>query len=57
MGDAIRFSDCTTRTLAPGVGKKDREAERALRVKRWLARCWMREKGIKDLGRVKSEPQ
>lgn len=55
MGNTIRFGDCTTRTLAPGIGKKDREAERALRVKRWLARCWMRSKGIKDLGRVQNE--
>ena len=55
MGNTIRFGDCTTRTLAPGIGKKDREAERALRVKRWLARCWMRSKGLKDLGRTQNE--
>ena len=38
--------------LAPYIGKRDREALRYLRLQRWRARAWMRQKGIRDLGRV-----
>lgn len=35
--------------LAPYVGKKDKDAEKILRLKRWQARRWMRENEIIEI--------
>lgn len=36
--------------LPPYVGSRDNKILAILRLKRWKARLWMREKGIRDLG-------
>ena len=37
--------------LAPFIGKRDKEAEKKLRYKRWKARAWMRENNILTVDR------
>jgi hypothetical protein len=41
--------------LPPYVGTRDRKRLAAMRLQRWRARAWMREKGIRDLGMTKVE--
>ena len=37
--------------LSPFVGRRDKEAEKSLRLKRWKARAWMRENNILTVDR------
>lgn len=38
-------------SLAPLCGRRDKEAEKSLRLKRWQARRWMRENNIIEIQR------
>jgi hypothetical protein len=43
--------------LLPYVGSRDHKKLAILRLKRWKARLWMREKGIRDLGMSQRLPR
>ena len=44
------FMSLNSIELPPYVGSRDNKILAILRLKRWKARLWMREKGIRDLG-------